>query len=73
MCCLDAAAKILTGTGEAMNTKDMIEAMAKKGYWSSPGGKTPDATLYSAIQREIGAKGKEARFKKTEAGKFAAK
>jgi hypothetical protein len=27
-----------------MNTKAMIEAMAAKGYWTSPGGKTPHAT-----------------------------
>jgi hypothetical protein len=33
---------------------------------------TPHATLYSAILREIGTKRKEARFKKTERGKFAA-
>ncbi len=32
---------------------------------------TPHATLYSAILREIGTKGKGARFKKTERGKFA--
>jgi hypothetical protein len=50
----------------------MIEAMGKKGYWTSPGGKTPHATLYSAILRELKAKGKEARFKKTERGKFTA-
>ena len=54
-----------------MNTKAMIEAMAKKGYWTSPGGKTPAATLYSAILREIQTKGREARFKKTERGLFA--
>jgi hypothetical protein len=48
----------------------MIEAMAKKGYWSSPNGKTPHATLYAAILREINAKGNQARFKKTERGKF---
>jgi hypothetical protein len=45
--------------------------MAKKGYWTSPGGKTPAATLYSAILREISTKGKDARFTKTERGKFA--
>jgi hypothetical protein len=45
--------------------------MAEKGYWTSPGGKTPAATLYSSILREIGTKGKDARFKKTERGKFA--
>jgi hypothetical protein len=49
----------------------MIDAMAKKGYWTSPGGKTPAATLYSAILREISTKGKDARFTKTERGKFA--
>jgi hypothetical protein len=56
-----------------MNCKEMIEAMAAKALWTSPGGKTPHATLYSAIIREIALKGKEARFVKTERGKFAAK
>jgi hypothetical protein len=69
--CLDAAAKVLGETKKPMTTKEMIEAMAAKKYWTSPGGKTPAATLYSAILREINAKGKEARFKKTERGHFA--
>jgi hypothetical protein len=47
--------------------------MAKKGYWSSPNGQTPAATLYSAILREINVKGKESRFEKTERGKFGIK
>ena len=68
---LDAAAKVLAEAGEPLNTKQMIEAMAEKGYWTSPGGKTPHATLYSAILREIKAKGSEARFIKSERGKFA--
>jgi hypothetical protein len=50
----------------------MIEQMAAKGLWTSPGGATPHATLYSAILREIQVKGNEARFKKTERGHFAA-
>jgi hypothetical protein len=54
---LDAAAKVLGESKEPMNTKSMIEAMAAKGYWKSPGGKTPHATLYSAILREIETKG----------------
>jgi len=70
--CIDAAAKVLGEAKEPMTTKAMIEAMAAKGYWSSPGGQTPAATLYSAILREIGTKGNDARFKKTERGKFAA-
>lgn len=69
---IDAAAKVLTDTKQAMNAKELIEAMAAKELWSSPGGKTPHATLYSAILREINTKGNDARFKKTERGKFAA-
>ncbi|QDU28514.1 hypothetical protein ETAA8_36160 [Anatilimnocola aggregata] len=71
MSALDAAAKLLGETQEPMNTKSMIEGIAAKGYWTSPGGKTPHATLYSAILREITTKGKEARFKKTDRGNFA--
>lgn len=73
MSALDAAAKVLTEAKAPMTTKEMIEAMATKKYWTSPGGKTPHATLYAAILREIGTKGKDARFKKTERGKFVAK
>ena len=67
---LDAAARVLEEAGQPMTCPEMIEAMAAKGYWTSPGGATPAATLYSAILREINAKGKEARFVKTERGKF---
>ena len=70
---LDAAAQVLAGSKEPLNTKAMIEQMAAKGLWTSPGGKTPHATLYSAILREINTKGKDARFTKTERGKFASK
>lgn len=70
---LDAAAKVLGEAGSPMNCQEMIKAMAEKGYWSSPEGKTPHATLYSAILREINVKGKDARFVKAERGKFALK
>ena len=67
---LDAAARVLSENGQAMNCQEMIEAMAAKGYWSSPGGKTPSATLYSSILRELKTKGGDARFRKTERGQF---
>jgi hypothetical protein len=67
---LDAAAKVLAESGEPLTSKEMIDAMAAKGYWTSPGGKTPQATLYAAILREIQTKGSEARFIKTERGHF---
>jgi hypothetical protein len=70
---IDAAAKVLAQAGEPMDCQTMIKTMADKGYWTSPGGKTPAATLYSAILREISTKGTDARFKKTERGKFSIK
>ena len=70
MSALDAAAKVLSASKQPLNTKSMIAEMESKGYWKSPGGKTPHATLYSAILREIQTKGKDARFKKVERGHF---
>jgi hypothetical protein len=67
--CLDAAAKVLAEAGQALSCQEMIDAMAAKGYWTSPGGKTPASTLYSAILREL-SKGAASRFVKTERGKF---
>jgi hypothetical protein len=72
MSALDAAAKVLAETKQPMTAKALIEAMAAKGYWTSPGGQTPHATLYAAITREIAKKGKESRFQKTDRGLFAA-
>ena len=71
MSALDAAAKVLAETKKAMTAKEMIEAMAAKNYWRSPGGATPHSTLYAAIAHEVKVKGKDARFKKTGPGKFA--
>jgi hypothetical protein len=69
---LDAAAKVLADAGQAMSCGELIEAMTKKGLWTSPNGLTPGATLYAAILREMKVKGDAARFTKTERGKFAA-
>ena len=69
--CLDAAAKVLSEATEPMSTKQMIETMAGQKLWSSPNGQTPEATLYSAILREINTKGDESRFQKTDRGRFA--
>jgi hypothetical protein len=70
---IDAAAQVLAESSTPMNTKQMIEAMAAKNLWTSPGGKTPHATLYSAILREITTKGNDARFVKVDRGHFTAK
>lgn len=68
---LDAAAIVLADAGKPMRSKDLIAEMAKRGLWTSPGGKTPEATLYAAILREIGAKGTAARFARAGKGEFA--
>jgi hypothetical protein len=67
---LAAAARVLEETQQAMNCPELIAAMAAKGYWTSPAGKTPAATLHAAITREIKTKADQARFQKAEPGRF---
>jgi hypothetical protein len=66
---IDAALAVLKKARKPMSCKEMVEAMAKQKLWTSPGGKTPDATLYAAILRDL-RNGKDARFKKTAPGRF---
>ena len=66
---LDAAAQVLAKAKEPMRCKDIVDAMLGQGLWSTSG-KTPHATIYAAIIREISKKGKDARFKKTDRGLF---
>lgn len=67
---LMAAAKVLAEAGEPLNCQEMVKRMLEKGLWKTEG-KTPAATIYAAIIREIRDKGAKARFRKTERGKFA--
>jgi len=67
---IDAAAQVLARSDEPMNTKQMVDQVVAEGLWSSPAGKTPQATLYSSILRELKNKDDEARFEKVERGKF---
>lgn len=67
---LDAAAKVLTDAGAPLNAKEILERIQKANLWKTKG-KTPQATLYAAIIREIAAKGDGSRFRKTERGHFA--
>ena len=67
--CVKAALQVLGDAGEPMNAQEMITAMVDQGLWESPGGKTPHATLYSAILRDM-KRGDESRFVKTERGRF---
>lgn len=70
---LDAAAQVLAANSEPMNNAALIKQMAPKKLWTSPEGKTPAATLNTAIIREIAANKDETRFKKVGRGLFMAR
>ncbi len=67
---LDAAAQVLARAGRPMRAKELVAAMAEQGLWTSPGGKTPEATLYAAMMREARKRGDVARFRKADRGQF---
>jgi hypothetical protein len=68
---LDAAAHVLAEAGVPMNCKDLTESILAQKLWFTDG-KTPGATIYAAIIREIAAKGGDSRFRKTDRGLFEA-
>ncbi len=68
---LEAAAQVLAKAGKPMRAQELIAAMAEQGLWKSPAGKTPHATLYTAMMREARDKGTASRFRKVDRGQFA--
>lgn len=69
---LDAAAQVLSTlpakeVESGLSAPELIDRMATSGLWTSPGGKTPAATLYAAMIREIATKGDASRFMRLEA------
>jgi len=67
---LDLAAKVLAEAKEPLQAKAIAERAIAAGWQTT--GKTPHATLYAAMIREIAKKGKDSRFVKTDRGLFAA-
>ena len=67
---LDLAAKVLVEAKQPLQAKAIAERAIAAGWKTN--GKTPHATLYAAMIREIAKKGKDARFVKTDRGLFAA-
>jgi len=66
---LDIAAEMLARSKKPLGAKEIVERALDKGLWTTDG-RTPSATLYAAMIREIAAKGKDARFKKVDRGLF---
>ena len=69
---IDAAIRVLADAKEPMSCKAMVDTMQAKGYWTSPGGKTPSQTLCASILRDL-RKGKDLRFVKADRGTFGLK
>ena len=67
---LDAAVDVLKRHDEPMGAKELVAHIIEEGLWATQG-KTPEATLYSALIREISHKGADARFQKVSRGRFA--
>ncbi len=65
---LDLAAQVLAQANEPLNAKTIAERVIKVGWQTD--GKTPWATLYASMTREIAHKGKAARFRKVARGQF---
>lgn len=67
-----AAILLMREAGTPMRCMDLVKKAAERGLWTPKrGGKTPERTLYAAIEREIEKKGAESRFTKMERGLFA--
>ena len=66
---LSAAAQILAEADGPLSTGEMVKRMLDKGLWQTKG-RTPQATLYSALLRRIQKDGANARFRKVERGRF---
>jgi hypothetical protein len=65
---IGAAAQVLGKSKEPMTCKDMVNEVIAAGLWTPGSGKTPHATLYSAILRDL--KSETPRFEKVDRGQF---
>ncbi len=68
MSLIDAAIEVLRKAKEPMNCKEMVQAVFEAKLWTPGTGKTPHATLYSAILRDM--KSDTPRFEKVDRGQF---
>jgi FtsZ-interacting cell division protein ZipA len=65
---IGAAAQVLAKNKAPMTCKDMVNEVIAAGLWTLGDGKTPHATLYSAILRDL--KSETPRFEKVDRGQF---
>lgn len=63
-----AAEQVLGKAKKPLTTKEMVDQVVAAGLWTPGAGKTPHATLYSAILRDM--KSDTPRFEKVDRGQF---
>jgi hypothetical protein len=68
---LEAAAHLLREANEPLDAQTLVKRMLDRGLWTTAG-KTPAATIYAAMIREITTKGPNSRFRKVVRGRFTA-
>jgi hypothetical protein len=61
---LEAAAQVLKGSGQPLNSKEMVAKAIELALWIPTAAKTPEQSLYSAIFREMKSK-ENPRFRKS--------
>jgi hypothetical protein len=66
---LSAAAQVLADAGEPLSAGEIVKRMLENGLWQTKG-RTPQATLYSALLRRIRKDGANSRFRKVDCGRF---
>ena len=69
MTLLEAAAEVLRRTVCPMTAGEIVRLVLATRLWETSG-KTPQATLYAALIREIARKGEASRFVKVGRGQF---
>jgi hypothetical protein len=55
--------------GKPLHCRELVRIMLSKGYWTTKG-RTPAATLYVALRRDIKGKGAGSRFRHAGKGLF---
>ena len=66
---LDAAAQVLAEAGEPLSCQEIVKRMLEKGLWETQG-RTPHATIYSGLLRDLQKNGEASRFRKVGKGRF---
>ena len=69
MGCLNSAIYVLEQAGEPLTCTQIMERILQQKLWTTTG-RTPAATLYSAVIREIQRKGDDSRFALADRGMF---